>query len=250
MGGVAKSSELSREQLESKYRLYRRLTAILAVVSVFLGLTLVGQLTLQPAATETSQENTETAEEAPEESSVVRRDPNDKMAIGDVAAPVVLVQFTDLRCPFCAAFHRDTFPTLLKDYVDSGKVRIELNDVAFFGSESEDAAVAARAAARQDKFFEYLDAVYEAAPEKGHPDMPQDKLIEFAKAAGVPDIEQFSADLDDPDLRQAAQNSTSVAQSLGVNSVPFFVAGTTAISGAQPLNVFQDFIDQAVRDAS
>lgn len=174
---------------------------------------------------------------------VVRRDANDPMAIGDVDAPVVLVEWIDYRCPFCAVYSTDILPTIEDEYVASGQVRVEINDVSFFGEESEDAAVAARAAGEQGKYIEYMTVVFDNAPSSGHPDMPVEKLVGFAEDAGVPDIAQFTADLDREDLRAAVQKSTSDAQQLGVSAVPFFAVGTQSISGAQPVDVFRQFID-------
>lgn len=179
----------------------------------------------------------------------VRRETDDPMAIGDVDAPVVLTQWTDLRCPFCAVFSRETLPSLIEEYVETGLIRIEFHDVAFFGEQSEDAAVAARAAANQGRFLEFATAIYDAAPEGAHADLPRETLMEFAEQAGVPDIDRFTADLDDPALRHEAKSSTVSAQRLGVNSVPFFVAGNTALAGAQPLATFRQFLDAALETA-
>src|SRR5699024_5118319 len=90
-------------------------------------------------------------------------------------------EWVDLRCPFCAVVSRETMPTLIDKYVDSEQLRIEFNVVAYFGEQSEDAAVAGQAAAEQDMFMEYMTALFEAAAERGHPDTPRDKLIEFAE---------------------------------------------------------------------
>lgn len=232
-------------ELARRVTLYRRLSVGLGLLALFLVLVVVAQLTASPTLGGDSAPR-------PTESSareLASRDPDDPMAMGDVDAPVVLVQWTDMRCPFCAAVHRDTLPTVVQEYVDEGLVRLEVRDVSFFGEQSEDAAVAARAAAEQGKFFEYLDAVYGAAPPTGHPDMPRDALIAFAEQAGVPDIAQFTADLDDPGIRAAARSSTSDAQALGVNAVPFFVAGDVALSGAQPISVFREYLDQALESA-
>ncbi len=117
------------------------------------------------------------------------------MAIGAIDAPVVLSEWIDFRCPFCAVFSRNTMPQLVKEYVDSGKVRIEMHDVAFFGEESVRAATAARAAGEQGKYFEFVSAVYDAAPESGHPELLAEELIEFAKIAGVADLAKFEADM-------------------------------------------------------
>lgn len=257
----------SLAELEGKYHRSRRWNVVLLVLVVFLGLVTAaqvvpGQVPGSPAQSEPSSppESTEappadeptaqeTATQAYEELDFVRRDPADPMAIGDVDAPVVLTMWTDLRCPFCAVFSRETLPVLVEEYVDTGRVRIEFHDVAFFGEQSEDASVAAHAAGNQGKYMEFVTAIYDAAPERGHADLPRDVLIGFAEEAGVADMDQFVADLDDPALRTKAQEGTKSAQMLGVNSVPFFVAGNAAVSGAQPVGTFQSFLDQVLEQA-
>lgn len=231
------------EILETKYRRSRRLNVVLAVVAIFLGVVIAAQ-SLQGQSPSAAPVQSEQAEEF----DFVRRDAGDPMAIGDVDAPVVLTQWTDLRCPFCALFARETLPTLIEEYVDTGKVRIEFHDVAFYGAQSEGAAVAARAAAKQGKFMEFVTAVYAAAPERGHPDLPRESLIAFAEEAGVPEMNRFTADLDDPAIRDAAQANTLDAQQLGVNSVPFFVAGNTTLAGAQPIGTFRKLLDTAAAE--
>jgi protein-disulfide isomerase len=178
-----------------------------------------------------------------------RRDPNDPLAFGALDAPVVLTEWADFRCPYCAVFSRETFPVVLAEYVDTGKVRFEFNDVAFFGDQSVDAAIAVRAAGEQGKFREYMTALFAAAPESGHADLPEQALVQFAEQVEVPDLKQFKADLGRADLRQAVLDSTALAQQSGISSVPFFVAGeqqaqAQALSGAQPLATFRQFLDQ------
>lgn len=174
---------------------------------------------------------------------VARNQSDDTMAWGDINAPLVIVQWTDLRCPYCAAFATQTMPTLFANYVDTGKVRFELHDAAFFGDQSVDAAVAARAAGAQGRYHEYISALYAAAPSSGHPDLPKAKLIGFAEQAQVPDIAKFTAALSDATLRKQVTDSTTAAQTLGVTSVPFFVIGDQVVSGAQPLANFTSTIE-------
>src|SRR5699024_10957449 len=64
---------------------------------------------------------------------LARRDEGDPMAMGDVDAPIVLVNYSDWRCPFCAKCARDMEPTLVSDYVETGKLRIEWRDMPIFG---------------------------------------------------------------------------------------------------------------------
>ncbi|MDN5759410.1 MAG: DsbA family protein, partial [Tomitella sp.] len=60
----------------------------------------------------------------------------DPLALGSVDAPVVLVEFADYRCSFCAKFSRDIAPDLIDEYVDSGQLRIEWRDMPIYGEES------------------------------------------------------------------------------------------------------------------
>ncbi|MFT3899352.1 MAG: thioredoxin domain-containing protein [Gordonia sp. (in: high G+C Gram-positive bacteria)] len=224
---------------------------IIAVVAlaVFVALVAIARTTGNPDRAHDKPAATGKVPNKPGEMPVVRRDGRDPMGMGDPAAPVVLVLWTDLRCPYCAVFNRKVLPIIEKEYIEPGKVRFESNDVAFFGEQSENAAVAARAAGNQGKYFAYTKAVYAEAPEKGHPDLPRDRLVYFAKKAGVPDIARFTRDLDDPALRDKVRQTTDTAQRLGVPSVPFFVAGNAVLSGAQPEDEFRTFLDAAIKNA-
>lgn len=232
----------------SKYRRLQIIAFALLGVSVFLGIALFAQSTNQGVAA-SAEVSTPESSDASAQPSYVRADPADPMAIGDINAPVVLSEWTDMRCPFCAVFSRETLPQIVQEYVDSGQVRIEINDVSFFGDDSATAAVAARAAGNQGRYAQYLEVMYAAAPEDGHPDMPREKLIGFAQAAGVADLALFEADLDDPALAAAVQQSTARAQQLGVNSVPFFVVEGGAFAGAHPIENFRQVLDEALAKA-
>lgn len=178
-----------------------------------------------------------------------RRIPGDPMALGSVDAPVVMVEYSDYRCPFCGVFARDSMPELVKEYVDAGQLRIEWRDLALFGEQSVRAAVAGRAAGVQDKFWEFNKAVYAAAPARGKPELSEAELVDLAKVAGVPDIAKFTLDMKDPELAALVQADVQEGQQLGIASTPTFVINDQAISGAQPLDVFRSFIDVAAAGA-
>ncbi|MFK4730478.1 thioredoxin domain-containing protein [Agromyces mediolanus] len=245
--------------LERRLRRSRILNVVLGAITAFLAVVVIAQslpgsaggaaADAPPASSDTPATGAPAAGTNPENPAIAKRDPDDPFAIGSVDAPIVLVEWADFRCPFCAVFTNDTMPVILDEYVDSGLVRYEFRDVAFFGDESVDAAVAARAAGEQGRFPEYLAALYAAAPESGHPDMPREKLVGFAQTAGVPDLARFEADLDRQDLRDAVAKSTADAQALGVSSVPFFVVGTQAMAGAQPVDAFRQFLDTRLAEA-
>src|SRR5215831_3460001 len=54
--------------------------------------------------------------------------PLPEMAIGKPDAPVTIIEYSSLSCPHCAAFHKDVFPALKSEYIDSGKVRFVMRE--------------------------------------------------------------------------------------------------------------------------
>ncbi|MCW2287354.1 protein-disulfide isomerase [Leucobacter luti] len=248
---------LPRHELERALRRSRTLNVVLAALAVA-GLVFGGVQLVRGDANGTKDATTAAGEARPQSgdgstgtpaATVERRIDGDTMALGALDAPVVLSEWTDFRCPFCAVYSRDTLPVLIEEYVETGKVRLEIHDVAYFGEESTRAAAAARAAGEQGHYFEFLKAVYDAAPESGHPELTPDELRAFAKTAGVPDLALFATDMERADLRAAVEQSTTQAQQLGVSGVPFFVADGKAMSGAQPVEAFRTMLDEALAAA-
>jgi protein-disulfide isomerase len=168
----------------------------------------------------------------------------DPLAEGSIKAPVVMVMFSDFRCPFCAEFSRTTEPVLVKKYVDTGILRIEWRDFPIFGAQSTTAAIAGRAAAAQGRFFPFTQAVYAVAPQTGHPDLSAADLVGFARKAGVPDIAAFAAAMNNPAAAKAVAADLDQASNLGVPSTPAFVINGYPLLGAQPLAEFTSLIDK------
>jgi protein-disulfide isomerase len=76
--------------------------------------------------------------------------PQRGLVLGRNDAPVTLVEYADLQCPYCAEWTARTLPTLVKDYVRRGKLRIDFRGLAFIGPDSDVALRAAIAAGRDN----------------------------------------------------------------------------------------------------
>ena len=189
------------------------------------------------------------AARAPAVPDLARRIPGDPLALGSVHAPVVMVEYADYRCPFCAAFDKETLPALMKRYVDTGVLRIEWREFPVFGQQSIDAAVAGRAAAQQGLFWQYHHALFALAPRMGHADLSRQVLIDTARTVGVPNLTAFTAALDSAKLRSQVMSDAAEAQGLGASGTPTFLVGSEPLVGAQPLSVFSEVIDQQRRAA-
>lgn len=180
-----------------------------------------------------------------------RRDPNDPMAEGAIDAPVVIAEFSDWECPFCIRHSTTVEPELLKEYVESGYVRIEWNDLAVQGPDSIAAAKAGRAAAEQGKFFEYKAAyMAEAARVGGHPGFGLEDFVGFAKEAGVPDIDKFTADAQSSKYDDAIAQARDYAQGLGISGTPGFIIGSEFLGGAMPIDQFRTTINGQLAKAA
>lgn len=221
--------------------------ALVAVVAALLvGVVVAGGQDESATAEETttSGEQTGNPRELEEQVGLARRDGDAVTAIGDEDADLVLIEYSDYRCPFCGKFARDTMPVLIEEYVETGRIRIEWRDFPVFGQESVDGAMAARAAGEQGLYWEYNEAMYADAPERGHLKITDEKIHAWAKEVGVPDMEQFTKDLDDPQLREKVDADTAEARQIGATGTPTFVLGGQIVVGAQPLDAFRDLIDE------
>jgi len=176
---------------------------------------------------------------------IERRHDDDPFALGDPAAPVALVVFSDYRCPFCAKFSRDNQPVLEDRFVEPGTLRIEWRDYPLMGEQSMLAARAGRAAAEQGRFWEFNRAVYAAAPERAKAEFTEQALIGFAEQAGVADVDRFTADLRGDGFDAAINADVALANSIGVPSTPAFLINGTPLLGAQPTEDFVRAIDDA-----
>ncbi|HET8601812.1 MAG TPA: thioredoxin domain-containing protein [Segeticoccus sp.] len=190
------------------------------------------------------------SEEAPQvPSALARRAPGDPMARGDVDAPVVMVNFSEFQCPFCGKFARDTEPDLVRKYVNNGTLRIEWRDFPYLGEESYTAALAGRAAAEQDGFWEFHDAMYaeQSPPNSGA--LTVDHLVAVAESVGL-DGDRLRTDMRDPALAAGIRKDFQEGQSIGVSGTPAFLINGRPVIGAQPAKVFRQAIEQAAAEAS
>ena len=175
---------------------------------------------------------------------VETRDEDDLQAIGPVDAPITLVVFSDYQCPFCASWSAETLPSMM-EYVDADQMRIEWRDVNVFGSESEQAAKGAHAAAQQDAFWEFHDALFAGGKHRPADQLSAEALVELAGEQGL-DTAQFEEDMESPATESAVEEYAQMGLDLGAFSTPTFLVDGEPIVGAQPTDVFVDAVESAL----
>ena len=133
----------------------------------------------------------------------------------------------------------------MEEYVEDGTLRIEWHDFPYLGQESLTAAVAARAAQDQGRFWEYHDLLYRN--QSGG--FSLEKLLGLAGEAGL-DVKRFEADLADPDrYSEVVADDFREGQQRGISGTPTFVINGRVIAGLQPLEVYQEAIEEAKSEA-
>jgi hypothetical protein len=165
-----------------------------------------------------------------------------RLAMGAEQAQVTVVEFGDFRCPNCRKFAQDIAPVLRRKYVDSGVVRMFWRDYPIRGRGSEAAAVAARAASRQGKFWEFHDVLY-----SGKVNLDEGGLREAARRTGL-DLARFDADRRDKVVGEAVGADMNFALQLGLPGTPAFLINGELLFGAQPVSAFEKAIEKARRE--
>jgi protein-disulfide isomerase len=140
---------------------------------------------------------------------------------------VVLVEFADYECPFCARHARDTAPEIHKELIESGTIRHAfLNFPLPIHPSAQKAAEAAECAARQDRFWEMHERLFENERALAMAD-----LSERASRLGL-DQARFIECLNTGQTAAKVQADLAEGRRLGVNSTPAFFVGTLGSNGA------------------
>jgi protein-disulfide isomerase len=147
--------------------------------------------------------------------------------LGNPKAPVTMVEFADLQCPFCRQYALDALPAIVRDYVRPGKVKLVFAGLAFIGPDSETALRSAYAAGLQNRLWNFLDLLYRnQGPENSG--WVTDALLR-ATAQAIPrlDVGKMIAARHTTAIDNAILATQQQASSARVNETPTFFAGPT-----------------------
>jgi len=167
--------------------------------------------------------------------------------LGSVDAPLTLIEFGDYQCSFCKRHSDQTNHLIIKNYVETGKVKIMFKDLIVVGEDSVSAAHAAHCAKDQEMFWAYHFTLYNNWNGEGTGWITNDNLNRYAVDLEL-DMNEFSECMSDnrwDDLILASQKD---GEALGIGGTPaFFLIGpsdhVTKIDGAQPYNVFTEVFE-------
>ncbi len=176
---------------------------------------------------------------------------------GEKTAPVTLIEFSDYDCPFCKRHAQTVMPELIKNYVDTGKVRFVMREypIPNLHPRAEAAAVAVLCAGDQGQYWGMHDAMFA--------DQKANKDEDFKAMANTLGLDSAAFDTCYASGKFDAQIKADIAegQKLGISGTPSFVVGLTDpkdpnkvhltkfIRGAQPYTSFAANIDELLKGA-
>ncbi|MGY5142360.1 MAG: DsbA family protein [Nitrosopumilus sp.] len=170
--------------------------------------------------------------------------------LGDVNAPVTIIEFGDYQCHQCYNWFHNTKPKIFQDYVDSGKVNFIFVDMAFLGRHSSIASQASYCAEDQNQYWQYHNTLYNLQESKIDGGWANsERLKAFAFSLGL-DMTLFEDCLDSGKYQKRVTFNTSEGRQNGVSGTPtFFIISDTQqekIVGAQPFSVFKMLLDDMI----
>lgn len=200
----------------------RRFAVVLGIATV-LAATLIGASQVGSGTAKTAE-----PEPAPVASSRYAGLEQHGITLGSPNAPVTLVEYADLQCPYCAQWSRETLPVLVEEYVATGKLRIVFHGLAFIGADSDKALRVALVAGQDNHLWEVLDGLYANQGAENAGWVTDELVTEIA--AGIPDLdgETLLSVRNGTTVEAALKHAAAAAARAGVRGTPAFLLGPTS----------------------
>ena len=171
---------------------------------------------------------------------------NGSPIIGNLNAPITIVEWGDYQCTFCYRFHQSSKDALIEEYVNTGRINFVFRDFPLNGPDSVLAAQASYCADVQGKYWEYHDEIYKNWAGERTGWVTRQSLDQFANTVGL-DLIQFNECLDNKKYEQRVLENEKFGVKIGIKATPSFLIFNnekiTKIEGNQPFSVFRQVID-------
>jgi protein-disulfide isomerase len=167
---------------------------------------------------------------------------------GAATAPVTVYEMSDFQCPFCKRHVDETFPTLEKEYIATGKVRwIFINmPLTSIHPNAVAAAEFAMCAARHGKFWPAHDVLYRTQPRWAPMKDPAPYLLGLADSLRLPRAAMTGC-LQNAETREEVRQDSEGAVKAGARSTPVFYIEGGLLEGALPPEVWRPILDSVYR---
>ena len=167
--------------------------------------------------------------------------------MGNINAPITIVEWGDYQCTFCYKFHQNTLDIINEDFIKTGKVKIIFKDFPLNGVDSKLAAEASYCAQDQEKYWKYHDELYKNWGGERTGWITRESLDKFAETVDL-DLKKFNKCLDDHKYENKVDLLYEFGKEIGIDATPSFLVFNDQkmikIRGNQPLEVFLKTFDE------
>ena len=176
---------------------------------------------------------------------------NGSPVLGNPNAPITLVEFGDYQCHYCNVFFQSIERDIIKNYVETGKVKIIFKDYNIIGPDSINASHGAHCATEQGLFWEYHDILYSNWTGENNGWASTSNLTIFAQEINA-DMDMWTECMNKKTYSKTIMESNNDAKTLELTGTPaFFVINSNGevskLFGAQPFEVFQRVFDEQLQ---
>jgi len=160
--------------------------------------------------------------------------------IGQPNAPITIVEFSDFQCPFCQRAY-PVVKQLLAKYPNQIKLAYRDFPLRQIHPQADAAAAASRCAGEQGKFWEFHDRLFESNRPLDTP-----SFVEHATQLAL-DIPKFNECLESGRFDALIEEDLQDGNQAGVTGTPAFFINGVAVTGSQPLAVFEKVVEEELR---
>ena len=172
--------------------------------------------------------------------------------LGKPTAPVTLTVFEDPQCPYCRQWNIDSLPTVVENYVRTGRIKIVYRGIAILGPNSITGLRAVYAAGQQSKLWNMVEALYERQGAENSGWITDAVVRDAAREVGAAPAKVITA-ADSKAVDANLAESASLAHTYGVDATPTFAIQKPLgpfeqlqVSGLEPGD-FTASLDQALQ---
>ena len=154
-----------------------------------------------------------------------------------------MIEFSDFQCPYCERFFVDTLPSIVENYVNTGKVKLVYRDYPLdFHAGALPAAEVAECAGEQDAYFAMHDRIFQTQSVWSALSDPSPSFKQYAADLGL-NTARFETCLDEHQMQDEVNADVQDGIAAGVSGTPTFFINGQKIVGAQPYAVFSGLFD-------
>ena len=166
----------------------------------------------------------------------------DDMYLGDEKSPIVFIEYSSTTCPHCADFHKDIFPQIKDNYIDTGKVLYILRDLPT-NKASLMAAKLAHCSNNTAQYFDFISAMMESQSIWAFNKNYQDSLMNIGKLAGLTQ-NKITDCFNDSKLEESIlKKALDASKVIDIQYTPTFIINGKKFEGSHQYAEFKKIFD-------